>query len=576
MGRTKRIFKKRMPPVGRWKHGSVVPEVPEKIDTQDDDLKKENVSFRKLSQSKLYYSQFANQDDKYDIVNLEYLTNIINDMAVCKECGEKIEIVVTKRVGLAIEMCVSCAGKCNSVTAKNSTFRQDANVYAINTRFIYAMRCIGKGQANAKTFCGLMNLPPPPSKYKNYIDVLHTAATTICNNSMLQAANEAFDHNEGSHDIAVAVDGTWQKRGYSSNNGVVTATSYDTGKVIDIQVYSKFCRCPKRLDKIHETNCIANFCGTSGAMEVAGVKAIFERSQAKYNARYLQCLGDGDSAAYPALVAAAPYGKDVSITKLECIGHVKKRMGTRLKAFKAKYGTDKLSDGKGLNGQGRLTGDVILEIQKYYGLAIQRNTTDVLQMKQAIWAEYFHILSDNENPQHGLCPDGIDSWCKFKTAEATGLGYDHTNHFHISPVIMEAIKPIFRDLAAAKLLERCLHGKTQNQNESVNNVIWSRIPKMTFVNFKSLELGVLEAVSSFNDGCVSNLLLLKEAGVEPGLNCIKMMKSNDDLRCAVAQRKQTALEKKARQKRHKRQLQLEQSFLDDEGTDEPAYKTGCY
>ncbi|KAG8174689.1 hypothetical protein JTE90_024392 [Oedothorax gibbosus] len=31
-----------------------------------------------------------------------------------------------------------------------------------------------------------------------------------------------------------------------------------------------------------------------------------------------------------------------------------------------------------------------------------------------------------------------------------------------------------------------------------------------------------------------------------------MMKNNDDLRCAVAQRKQTALEKKARRKRHKR------------------------
>ncbi|GFS60157.1 hypothetical protein TNCV_2826751 [Trichonephila clavipes] len=31
----------------------------------------------------------------------------------------------------------------------------------VNTRLVYAMRCIGKGAEAARMFCGIMNLPPP-------------------------------------------------------------------------------------------------------------------------------------------------------------------------------------------------------------------------------------------------------------------------------------------------------------------------------------------------------------------------------------------------------------------------------
>ena len=39
------------------------------------------------------------------------------------------------------------------------------------------------------------------------------------------------------------------------------------------------------------------------------------------------------------------------------------------------------------------------------------------------------------------------------------------------------VKPIFVNLSEDDLLEKCLHGKTQNQNESFNGMIWQRIPK---------------------------------------------------------------------------------------------------
>ncbi|GFX83844.1 hypothetical protein TNCV_1213101 [Trichonephila clavipes] len=34
--------------------------------------------------------------------------------------------------------------------------------YELNTRLVYAMRCIGKGAESARMFCGIMNLPRHP------------------------------------------------------------------------------------------------------------------------------------------------------------------------------------------------------------------------------------------------------------------------------------------------------------------------------------------------------------------------------------------------------------------------------
>jgi hypothetical protein len=46
---------------------------------------------------------------------------------------------------------------------------------------------------------------------------------------------------------------------------------------------------------------------------------------------------------------------------------------------------------------------------------------------------------------------------------------------------MDAIKPVFRDLGSVNFLKRCVHGETQKPNESLNSIIWTRIPKTIFV-----------------------------------------------------------------------------------------------
>ena len=53
---------------------------------------------------------------------------------------------------------------------------------------------------------------------------------------------------------------------------------------------------------------------------------------------------------------------------------------------------------------------------------------------------------------------------------------------------------------AKDLLNKCLHGKTQNSNKPLNGLIWSKLTKTVFVCTKPIEISVNSDVSHFNDG----------------------------------------------------------------------------
>ncbi|GFW37215.1 uncharacterized protein TNCV_5021131 [Trichonephila clavipes] len=136
-----------------------------------------------------------------------------------------------------------------------------------NIRLVFAFRSIGKGRSAAEAFCGLMNLPSPPEKFRTYTELLFDSTKFICEKSMRNSVEEAT-RIEGSCDIDIALHGSWQKRGYQSLNGIVTPTSVDTGKVIDFEVFSKHCRCKTAFNSAHGPTCIAKYSGSSGGMEV--------------------------------------------------------------------------------------------------------------------------------------------------------------------------------------------------------------------------------------------------------------------------------------------------------------------
>lgn len=389
----------------------------------------------------------------HDVVNIVDFckTLLSNVVCLCPECGCKsITTELGKRCGWAVQIVIAC-GECGYVSKfgnspKLSVPSRDGGgnqeVYEVNLRMVYGMRCIGKGMTAAEEFAGVMNLPKPP-KFSKYESILRVATEKVCSESMDSAKEEAVAQNSGDRDIVAAFDGSWQKRGHTSLNGVISATSPYNSKIIDIEVLSKFCRCPEKLRGIHKGNCYANYSGTSGGMEAEGIKRIYERSKTR-NVRYMYYLGDGDSSAYKSIVDLQPYGPSEKVQKLECIGHMQKRMGTRLRNLKILNAKKKLSDNKPLGGRGRLTDVAVDKIQTFYGLAIRRNTNGTLEaMKRDVWATYFHLSSSNSKLSHGLCPDGAESWCKYKKNIANGESYDHNAHFHLPGAVCEVMKPIF-------------------------------------------------------------------------------------------------------------------------------------
>ena len=54
--------------------------------------------------------------------------------------------------------------------------------------------------------------------------------------------------------------------------------------------------------------------------------------------------------------------------------------------------------------------------------------------------------------------------------------------------VIKEVKPIFESLSQDNLLSKCLHGTTQNHNESFNGMIWKRIPTDTFVKMAQFEI----------------------------------------------------------------------------------------
>ena len=321
----------------------------------------------------------------YRFIDLSILSSVFNLLA-CPDCqNTSIELFddLSMKNGCASSLqvcCTTCQWSyqfCSSEKSKGT--------YEVNRRYIYAMRSIGQGFSGAKKFCCIMNIPNLPTKnnYAKIVKALKTAAFNVAKESMKSAAEELKGSAE--HECAVSVDGSWQKRGYTSLNGCVTAISIDNGKILDVEPMSRYCKECEVHEKLNKesikytlwkekhTNCGANFKGSAPAMEPEGAERLFKRSVQEYGLYYTKYYGDGDSKSFQRVENVYEnHGKLVE--KLECIGHVQKRMGTALRNLR--------KEKKGTRGKGKLTDRMIDRLQNYYGIAIRSNIGDLEGMKR--------------------------------------------------------------------------------------------------------------------------------------------------------------------------------------------------
>ena len=292
------------------------------------------------------------------------MCSVFGELVKCPRCEFAVEInhCVENKQGLAHEFHIKCKSiSCRWLrkffSSKEATREGcGSKPFDINLRAILAFREIGRGEAGIETFCGYMNIPPPmtESTYNNTVkETMLPIYLQVAQNDMEEAAadlrvisnDDSVDINEEDEvcDIAASFDGTWQRHGYSSLNGVVTTISIDTGKCLAYECLTKTCKSCEMLQSRKGTEyekfemdhaCPINHKGSAEAMEVSGVLRLYNKSVKNLKLCYMNYIGDGDSKAYPSVVAAQPYGPNKIPAKWECVGHVQKRVGGRLRRLK--------------------------------------------------------------------------------------------------------------------------------------------------------------------------------------------------------------------------------------------------
>ena len=103
-------------------------------------------------------------------------------------------------------------------------------------------------------------------------------------------------------------------------------------------------------------------------------------------------------------------------------------------------------------------------------------------------------------------------------------------------------------LSDDELLKKCLHGKIQNTNESLNGVIWKKCPKDVYVGRTTLEMGVHSAIISSNCGASSILDVTREYGLQDGAYVDKFCHKKDELRVKESNHKVCEKGKSARKR----------------------------
>lgn len=221
------------------------------------------LSFQSVSEEKIESGKRRHSDIKDDeseeelsdieeecsglrIIETESLVSAIEQAAVCKSCkGGTLLLREDGRMGLASQMTFQCVA-CGEETTF-STDSKTGRFYPIYWSAVFAAKSIGRGYAALSRFCNNLDLPGPVAKraFERHSKQIRDAAVLEAKESMSVAVEEIRQLNgcEGDElaDIAINIDGTWMKRGHSSLYCAVFAISWQTDKVIDYAVLSKFC-----------------------------------------------------------------------------------------------------------------------------------------------------------------------------------------------------------------------------------------------------------------------------------------------------------------------------------------------
>ncbi|GFU70635.1 CCHC-type domain-containing protein [Trichonephila clavipes] len=433
-------------------------------------------------------------------------TTLISFFAIvcCPDCySQSLELMEDSVSELCSHMNQKCKN-CSFFKGFPTTEKMKGSCL-INSSIVLGLRKIGKGFSAGKKLCAFLGLPfMSKLAFRNQERKLLKVTERVAQENINAALSEIKGSNSFTK-CGISIDGTWQRRGYSSLNGCVRAISVDTGKILDIEVMTQYCHICAKGNSQSSKHVCSNYKGSAGNMEVVGAYRIFERSNVR-NVQYNEYYGGGDSKGYESVKNF--YGIN-TVTKLECIGHVQKRVGGRLRQLKKTT--------KGLGGKNKLTDKLIDRIQNYYGIAIRSNV-------------------------------GSESWCRYQRAKAAGSLLKEIEQ-GLPNKIINQIKPTYLKLCNETLLKKCLHGKTQNCNESYNNILWNIVPKNIFIGLETFRLGALLALILYNSGYAGILSVIRNVNGSLPESVAQELLTFDKQRTSTSLRHSLPIAKLSRKKR---------------------------
>lgn len=197
--------------------------------------------------------------------------------------------------------------------------------FEINRRIVFVMRLLGVGREGINLFCSYMDIGNGicENTYNSIYDHIHTAAKKVYE----LCCKKAADEEKFAVDLVVRssychVCAIWKNKPKTSPEYQAWEENHD------------------------KESCAQTHKGSTGSMEVEAIKIMFTRSEELHGVKYGNYIGDGDSKTFLAVIKLDPYSDELTVIKSECIGHVQKRMGTRLRSVRKE---------KHLGGRGKLT-----------------------------------------------------------------------------------------------------------------------------------------------------------------------------------------------------------------------------
>ncbi|GBN75355.1 hypothetical protein AVEN_31746-1 [Araneus ventricosus] len=260
----------------------------------------------------------TNVDTNYIIMCKTLWSSLLKNIP-CHECKEKtLQVSQTNSFGFSSKIFLSCAScKKESGSVFTSEREVENKTFHVNNKVVEAFLSIGRGHSALETFSMVLGTPSMDSKTFN------KCMKNVCQKNkdikfeMLELSRNAVRdahirenpnlQKSAVLDISVLYDGTWQKRGYTSNLGVGCVIDILTGIVIDFEILSKYCHecviSERDLKKNsvefkiwfagHKNECEKNFHGSSGSMEMHAAAVMWKRSIKEFGFRYTKMLCDG-------------------------------------------------------------------------------------------------------------------------------------------------------------------------------------------------------------------------------------------------------------------------------------------